>query len=85
MYNWCLTKPNFYAFPPKSCSDSDFYWKLVSPVSIGNKRISFVNEADHVGITRSISGNLPHILGRMTAHNKAVISVLSAGLARVAI
>ena len=35
-----------------------------------------------MGITRSVHGNLPHILGRMTAHNKAVMSVLPAGLAR---
>ena len=41
-----------------------------------------VETAEHVGITRSTTGNLPHILGRFTSHKQALGKVLHAGLAR---
>ena len=37
---------------------------------------------EHVGIIRSVSGNQPHILKRITSHKKALGAVLSSGLAR---
>ena len=39
-------------------------------------------EAEHVGVIRSTGGNMPHILGRVSAHRKAIMSVLHCGLAR---
>ena len=75
-------KTKLLCFSPKGKEICSFYWKLVSPISIGNTKICFVDEADHVGITRSVNGNLPHVLARMSAHNKAVNAVLPAGLAR---
>ena len=53
-----------------------------NPIKIGDEVVSFTDEADHVGIIRSISGNLPHITGRLSAHRKALLAVLPLGLAR---
>ena len=52
------------------------------PITIGDSTIEFVDVAEHVGIVRSVDGNLPHILNRISAHRKALHAVLPAGLAR---
>ena len=75
-------KTKLLCFSPKGKEVCSFYWKLVSPISLDHSKITFTSEADHVGITRSVNGNLPHILARMSAHNRAVMAVLPAGLAR---
>ena len=38
--------------------------------------------AEHVGIVRSVDGNLPHILNRISSHSKALHAILPAGLAQ---
>ena len=58
------------------------YQKAVSPININNSDIEFVNDAEHVGIVRSVHGNLPHIQQRVTAHIKKLFSLLPSGLAR---
>ena len=45
-------------------------------------QIEFVQTTEHVGILRSVEGNLPHLLRRFASHNRALHSVLAAGLAR---
>ena len=57
------------------------YQKAVSPISIDNTQIKFVTATEHVGVVRSIHGNLPHIQSRVTAHTKALFSLLPSGLA----
>ena len=42
--------------------------KLVNQITIGGEPVMFVNEAEHVGVIRNISGNIPNILKRITAH-----------------
>ena len=37
------------------------YSKLLSPLRIGNTPIEFASTAEHVGVVRAVSGNLPHI------------------------
>ena len=56
--------------------------QLVHRISIGGEHVKFVSEAEHVGVIRNISGNMPNILHRITAHKRAMGSTLSAGLAR---
>ena len=56
--------------------------KSTSKLVIKNREIKFSDTAEHVGIIRSSSGNLPHILDRVSAHRKALFAVLPAGLAR---
>ena len=46
------------------------------------ERIPFVDTAEHVGVTRAIQGNLPHIHKKIVSHRKALCAILSAGLAR---
>ena len=69
-------------FSNKNSDLKAYYAKVVNPINIDGEVVSFVNEAEHVGIIRSISGNLPHISGRITAHKKALLAVLPLGLAR---
>ena len=52
-----------------------------NPICIQNKKISFSDEAEHVGTLRSIHGNLPHIMNRIASHRKALGATLSSGLA----
>ena len=56
--------------------------KNSAQLQIDGSSIEFVDMAEHVGVIRSIDGNLPHILNRMTSHNRALHGILSAGLAR---
>lgn len=54
----------------------------INTLSINNIPIMVTTEAEHVGVLCSSHGNLPHILGRISAHSKALFYVLPAGLAR---
>ena len=74
-------KTKLIAFQPASHSLSVYYSKLISNVNINGAQIEFTNDAEHVGIQRSNSGNLPHILKRFTAHKKAISAIRPAGLA----
>ena len=58
------------------------YAKETNPLHIDGKTIEFANTAEHIGMLRSPSGNLPTILTRMAAHKKALGAVMHAGIAR---
>ena len=58
------------------------YAKLINPVTINGDTVNFVKEAEHVGVLRSVDGNMPNILQRIASHKRALGSVSSAGLAR---
>ena len=75
-------KTKLQAFSNKSSFTQAYYAKVISPVMINEEPINFVDEAEHVGITRSTAGNLPHILNRFTARRRALAAVLPVGLAR---
>ena len=75
-------KTKLLCYTPTGLSSTTLYWKLVSPVSLGNMKLEFSSEAEHVGVLRSVDGNLPNLLARMSAHNSALRCVLPAGLAR---
>ena len=61
-------------------------WKdnisIFNPISTNGDTIPFSNQAEHVGVTRSPDGNLPHILGRILAHKKSKGVTLHAGTAQ---
>ena len=59
-----------------------YYDKLTSDININNNNIQFSDEAEHVGILRSVHGSLPSLLARFTAHCRAVMAVLHIGMAR---
>ena len=48
---------------------------------MGGKQLDFSTSAEHVGVLRSVNGNLPHIMSRLSAHKRALMSVLPRGLA----
>ena len=50
-------------------SEAVEYAKIINPVQIGGTKVSFVEEAEHVGVLRNSTGsNLPHLYKRITAH-----------------
>ena len=53
-----------------------------NPISIDGLQVEFVDQADHVGVIRSTSGNMPNILQSISSFKKALGSVLSCGLAK---
>ena len=58
------------------------YAKLINPVTISGAPVEFVEEADHVGVLRSIDGNMPHILQRISSHKKVMATICSAGMGK---
>ena len=83
-YNVTLVpeKTKLLAFCPPGHESEVEYAKISSPVNINGSYIPFSESAEHVGIVRSVHGNGPSILARISAHKKAVFSLLPAGLAR---
>ena len=58
------------------------YAELINQVKIEGMQVPFTDEAEHVGVLRNRSGNMPHILKRITAHKKAMAAICSAGIAK---
>ena len=75
-------KTKLLAFCPVGHEQSVDYSKIRSPINILGNFIPFSDSAEHVGVLRSVHGNGPAILSRISAHRKAVFSLLPAGLAR---
>ena len=78
----CVEKTHLQAMYTKDLQPSAEYQKAISPVSINGARVAFVDAAEHVGIIRSVSGNLPNLLRRIIAHKKALGMVLHTGIAK---
>ena len=76
------TKTKLQAYFPSNFYGDKHYLLNSVPITIGDSTIKFVDVAEHVGIVRSVDGNLPHILNRISSHSKALHAVLPAGLAR---
>ena len=72
----CVEKTKLQAFTPNNYLATVEHLKTISPVNINGESLKFVNNnmqgAEHVGIIRSSSGNLPHILSRFSAHQKSM-------------
>ena len=76
-------KTKLQVFAPAGLTSFVDYFKSVNYLSINGVPLSFTDTTEHVGVVRSpVSGNIPHILKRITSHKKAVAAVLSAGLSR---
>ena len=75
----CVEKTKLQVMSTKAMKLKTDYLKSTSQIKINDIKLEFVDIAEHVGIIRSISGNLPHVLGRVTAHNRALGAVLHAG------
>ena len=62
-------------------SRTDQHFIPFNPIKIKGQNIEFSNQAEHVGVTRSCDGNLPHLLNRFVAHKKALAAVCFTGVA----
>ena len=58
------------------------YWQHINPIKVNGIPIKFSETAEHVGMLRSVVGNLPSLLARISAHKRALGAVLHSGLAR---
>ena len=54
----------------------------LNPILINGEAVDFSHEAEHVGIVRSIHGNLPNLLNRIQCSKTATNATLASGLAR---
>ena len=76
-------KTKLQVFAPSNLKPFIDYFKSVNYLSLNGVPLSFTDTTEHVGVVRSpLSGNIPHILKRITSHKKALAAVLSAGLSR---
>ena len=53
-----------------------------NPIMIDGEVIETSNEAEHVGVVRSVNGNLPNIMNRIASFKKALGAIASCSLAR---
>ena len=74
-------KTRLQEFLPKSRKTYDIN-DHTNPIKINGQTIPFSSLAEHVGIIRSIDGNLPTLLSRFSAHKNALAAVLHTGLAK---
>ena len=76
-------KTKLMVFSPPGQEDIVNLAKAVNPITVAGLPIQFTDSAEHVGILRTTEGgNMPHILGRISAHRGAVAGVLHTGLAK---
>ena len=76
------SKTKLLVFTNDENSSEVYLAKLANPIKIDNVPVKFCTEAEHVGILRHTSGNLPNLLNRIIMHKKSLGTILSAGLAR---
>ena len=58
------------------------FFKMINPIELCHQSVIFSDKLEHVGITRSVTGNLVAISERITAQKRALGSLLTFGLAR---
>ena len=76
-------KTKLLCYTPRGQEQETNYWEKVRPISMNGLNIPFFKEAEHVGILRCTKpGNMPSLLARMSSHNRALLAVLPAGIAR---
>ena len=74
----CADKTKLLHFTPSSILP----YLPFNPIRVNNQTIDFSSQAEHVGVIRSPSGNLPNLMKRFAAHRKALCGVLFSGIAR---
>ena len=78
----CADKTKLQAFATKNMMGNVEYAEATHSIQIEGNRIVFSQNAEHVGIVRSTSGNGPTLLARFAAHRKALQGILHTGMAR---
>ena len=76
------SKTKLQVYSAKSSEMQAFLGKSTSILNISGQPVPFVEEAEHVGVVRSVSGNQSHLLSRFAALRKALFAILPVGLAK---
>ena len=76
-------KTKLQVFCAKSSEDAAFIGRATSILNIFGHPVQFETEAEHVGIVRSTTGNLPHLLSRFAAHRSSLFKVVPVGTGKV--
>ena len=74
-------KTKLLAFVHKSQSNMVDIQKISNPPTLDGHKICFSSSAEHVGILRSVDGNMPHILDRFTSHKNSLRAILPTAMA----
>ena len=72
-------KTKLQVFCAKSSEDAAFIGRATSILNISGHPVHFETEAEHVGVLRSTTGNLPHLLSRFAAYRSSLFKVLPIG------
>ena len=78
----CSDKTVMQVMSTNAMSKQVEYLKRFSPVNLQGSQIKFKSSAEHLGIVRSVHGNLPNILQRISSHKAAIGAVVTNGLAK---
>ena len=82
----CIEKTKLQVFNTKDHQAQVEHVQNTSNLTLYGKQLEFVKTnqqgAEHVGIIRSASGNLPHLLKRFMCHKKALAAVTYTGIGR---
>ena len=78
----CAEKTKFQIFSPNNSKADINTMANLKSITLDDQELEPVEFAEHVGMVRTPSGNLPTIMTRISAHRRAVGAVLHAGLAR---
>ena len=76
------SKTKLLVFHPRNQASDVSYVTTTTPLVMDNTTILPTTQADHLGILRSTKGNMASVMARLSAYNRALYSVLPAGLAR---
>ena len=74
-------KTKLLAYHPSGHTQGLYIQEVLNPLILGGFRINFSISAEHVGVLRSVGGNMPHVMSRLSAHNRAIGAVLHTGMA----
>ena len=76
------SKTKLLCFGPNKFKNFIDFCKVINPIKIGEKIIDFDSKMEHVGVLRSVAGNMEALSSRITAQKRAIGSVISIGLGK---
>ena len=74
-------KTKLLVFSPSGLEDETHLQKLLCPLFLNGHQINFSTSAEHVGVLRSTEGNMAHVMSRLSAHTRAILSIAPSGMA----
>ena len=78
----CADKTKLLVITSKGNKALAEYSEAVNPIHIDGLPIKFTSSAEHVGVVRTTSGNLPNLMNSITSHRNSLRTILPAGVSR---